>query len=109
MTDAKKKANQTVALKVEGLSKSFGPTRAVVDVSMEFWAGEIHGLIGENGSGKSTLMSMVAVSYTHLDVYKRQESSTLAFPTPPLPLWARCAPMLGYLSYCMTTCPHRCV
>ena len=64
MTDAKKKANQTVALKVEGLSKSFGPTRAVVDVSMEFWAGEIHGLIGENGSGKSTLMSMVAGIHT---------------------------------------------
>ena len=29
--------------------------------------------VGENGSGKSTLLeALAAVSYTHLDVYKRQ-------------------------------------
>ena len=49
-----------VLLKAEGLHKSFGATKAVVDFSMEIKAGEIHGLIGENGSGKSTFSSMVA-------------------------------------------------
>ena len=49
-----------VVLKVEGLNKSFGPTKAVVDMHLEIHPGEIHGLIGENGSGKSTVTSMIA-------------------------------------------------
>lgn len=49
-----------VILKVEGLNKSFGSTKAVVDMHLEIYAGEIHGLIGENGSGKSTMTSIIA-------------------------------------------------
>ena len=49
-----------VVLKAEGLNKSFGPTKAVVDMHLEIRAGEIHGVIGENGSGKSTVTSMIA-------------------------------------------------
>ncbi|MCL2010263.1 MAG: sugar ABC transporter ATP-binding protein [Synergistaceae bacterium] len=41
------------------VSKSFGITRAVKDVSLSFGEGEIRGLIGENGSGKSTFVSML--------------------------------------------------
>ena len=33
--------------------------KAVQDVSIDFYPGEIHGLIGENGSGKSTLVQML--------------------------------------------------
>ena len=40
--------------------KSFGPTKALVDVELEVNRGEIRGLIGENGSGKSTISSIVA-------------------------------------------------
>ena len=49
-----------ILLKVEGLYKSFGPTKAVVNMHLEVKAGEIRGLIGENGSGKSTVTSMIA-------------------------------------------------
>lgn len=49
-----------VILTVEGLNKSFGPTKAVVDMHLELYAGEIRGLIGENGSGKSTVTTMIA-------------------------------------------------
>ncbi|EOS32332.1 hypothetical protein C807_00562 [Lachnospiraceae bacterium 28-4] len=49
-----------LVLTVEGLNKSFGPTKAVADMHLELYAGEIRGLIGENGSGKSTITTMIA-------------------------------------------------
>ena len=49
-----------VVLKISNIDKSFGATHAVNDVSLEFYKGEIRGLIGENGSGKSTLTSIIA-------------------------------------------------
>lgn len=52
-----------IILKSEHLCKDFGITHAVKDVSLEFEAGEIHGLIGENGSGKSTFCSMLCGIY----------------------------------------------
>lgn len=47
-------------LKVEHIDKSFGPTKALVDVSLTIHPGEVHGLIGENGSGKSTISTIIA-------------------------------------------------
>ena len=43
-------------LKVEGLSKSFGPVKALRNATIVVGAHEVVGLIGENGAGKSTLM-----------------------------------------------------
>jgi simple sugar transport system ATP-binding protein len=42
----------------ENVSKSFGETRALVDVSLSVVAGECHALVGRNGAGKSTLVSL---------------------------------------------------
>lgn len=47
-------------LKINNLNKSFVSTKAVKNLSLELFGGEIRGLIGENGSGKSTLSSMIA-------------------------------------------------
>lgn len=45
---------------VQGVSKSFGATRALSGVQLEAQAGEVHAVIGENGAGKSTLMRVLS-------------------------------------------------
>ena len=46
-------------LTIHQVSKSFGATRAVDDVSLTIASGEIVGLVGENGAGKTTLMNVL--------------------------------------------------
>lgn len=46
-------------LSVEGLSRRFGPTRALDRVSLSVDRGAILGLAGENGAGKSTLIKIL--------------------------------------------------
>jgi len=45
-----------VVLALEGISKRFGTTDALVGASIAIRRGAIHALLGENGAGKTTLM-----------------------------------------------------
>ena len=46
-------------IKVENLTKAFGPKLAVNDVSFAVERGEVLGFLGPNGAGKSTTMRMI--------------------------------------------------
>ena len=48
------------ALRLTGVTKSFGATRALRGVTLEIAPGTVHALIGENGAGKSTLMKILS-------------------------------------------------
>jgi len=46
-------------IRIENLSKRYGPQKAVDQVSFEVKTGEILGFLGPNGAGKSTTMKMI--------------------------------------------------
>jgi ribose transport system ATP-binding protein len=51
-------------MEVRNISKRFPGVVALNDVSLQFFPGEVHAIVGENGAGKSTLMKIMAGAYT---------------------------------------------
>jgi ABC-2 type transport system ATP-binding protein len=50
---------ETIAIDVEGLTKSFGTKKAVDHLTLKVERGRIHGFLGPNGSGKTTTIRML--------------------------------------------------
>ncbi len=48
-----------MSIRVENLSKNYGNTAAVKDITFEINTGQIVGFLGPNGAGKSTTMKMI--------------------------------------------------
>lgn len=55
--------DSTPFLQATHITKHFYGTKALDDVNLSFYEGEIVGVIGENGAGKSTLMKILAGTY----------------------------------------------
>ena len=73
---------------VEHLSKSFGDTRAVEDVSFEVEPGQVFGLLGPNGAGKTTTIRIM------LDIFKPDSGVVEILGTAPD---KACKDRIGYL------------
>jgi ABC-type sugar transport system ATPase subunit len=69
-------------LEVEGLSKSYGPTLAVSDISFAVGAGRVLAVCGENGAGKSTLMNMLSGARRPSGGEIRINGTAVSFRTP---------------------------
>ncbi|MEG1525466.1 MAG: ATP-binding cassette domain-containing protein [Clostridia bacterium] len=51
--------NENIAVRVQNVSKDFGPERVLNSVTRDFETGKIHGIVGNNGSGKTVLMKCI--------------------------------------------------
>ena len=54
----------TPVLALAGIHKSFPGVKALSDVSLRLFPGEVHALMGQNGAGKSTLIKVLTGLYT---------------------------------------------
>jgi simple sugar transport system ATP-binding protein len=69
----------TEVLRVENVSKRFGPVTALRDVNLHLEKGEVLGLLGDNGAGKSTLIKI-------LSGYHKPDTGTISIDGEPVDL-----------------------
>ena len=75
-TDAKA---QDIVLRLDRITKRFGPLVANDAISLTLHRGEVVALLGENGAGKTTLMNILFGHYTA----DQGEVAVLGAPLPP--------------------------
>jgi len=66
------KTNNAPLMEVRNIDKSFPGVKALDDVSVKFYPGEVNAVVGENGAGKSTLMKVMVGAY-------KQDRGTIHF------------------------------
>ena len=58
-------------IELKNVSKEFPGVKALAEINLEFYPGEVHALLGENGAGKSTVIKIIS------GVYKRNAGTML--------------------------------
>ncbi|MCQ2507681.1 MAG: sugar ABC transporter ATP-binding protein [Dorea sp.] len=69
-------------LQVKHIAKEFPGVKALEDISIDFYPGECHALVGENGAGKSTLIKIIASIYKPTRGQVLLEGKECNFKTP---------------------------
>ena len=99
----------TSLLSARNVSKAYGATKAVDDVSFDIEAGRIVGLIGPNGAGKTTLLKAVlgltdcqgSLSVMGLDPFRQRKElmQNICFiaDVAVLPRWIRVSQLLDFV------------
>jgi len=98
-------------IRTEGLTKTFGPVRALEGLDLEVAPGEVHGFLGPNGAGKSTtirvVLGLIRASGGHVELFGgdpwRQAATLherLAYVAGDVALWpgltgGQCLDVLG--------------
>ena len=70
------------AVRMTGISKSFGGVRALDNVDLEVLPGEVHALLGGNGAGKSTILKVLNGVHIPDEGTVEVAGQKLAAPTP---------------------------
>ena len=78
MNDSGKLGSETV-VQLDGVTRRFGSTTALVDVSLSVPRGTVFGLVGVNGAGKTTLLKHV------LGLLRAQTGRVRVFGLDPVP------------------------
>ena len=78
-------------LQAKHISKTFPGVKALTDVSVDFYPGEVHALLGENGAGKSTLIKILSGVYTPTEGEVWMDGKKIEFHTPRDAIDARIA------------------
>lgn len=55
--------NRKAVLQMRGINKSFGGLKALIDVNLDLYPGEVLAIVGDNGAGKSTLIKVLTGIY----------------------------------------------
>jgi ABC-2 type transport system ATP-binding protein len=82
----------TTLIEIDGLSRRYGSTLALDNVSLKAEAGRVHGLVGANGAGKTTLIKHL------LGLLRPQQGQVRVFGLDPVREPVKVLRRVGYLS-----------
>ncbi|WP_299202385.1 sugar ABC transporter ATP-binding protein [uncultured Tateyamaria sp.] len=76
------KGNAIPVIALEGVTKLFPGIKALSDVSLRLYPGQVTALVGENGAGKSTVVKILTGIYQPDGGSITLDGTAIAFPTP---------------------------